>query len=89
MPADQPILLLDEPTEGLDVGTVAQFHAVLDAAMTGRSVPLFTHRLGSLARLVDEVATMRRGRIVACAALAPCLASPQSHASPDPWATLR
>ncbi len=64
--ANPPILVLDEPTEGLDAGTVAQLYAALDAAMRGRSVLLITHRLGGLAALVDEVATLQDGRIVEC-----------------------
>ena len=68
--ADPPILLLDEPTEGLDAGTVAQLYAALDAAMSGRSVLLITHRLGGLAGLVDEVATMQHGRIIECVPVA-------------------
>ncbi len=64
--SDPPILVLDEPTEGLDAGTVAQLYAAMDAAMAGRSVLLITHRLGGLAGLVDEVATMREGRIIEC-----------------------
>ena len=72
--ADPPILVLDEPTEGLDAGTVAQLYAALDAAMSGRSVLLITHRLGGLAHLVDEVATMRDGRIVDCVPVATYLA---------------
>lgn len=68
--ADAPILVLDEPTEGLDAGTVTRLYAALDAAMRGRSVLLITHRLGGLANLVDEVATMQQGRIVACVPVA-------------------
>ncbi|TAL90732.1 MAG: thiol reductant ABC exporter subunit CydC [Rhodanobacter sp.] len=77
---DPPILVLDEPTEGLDAGTVAQLYTALDAAMHGRSVLLVTHRLGHLAQLVDEVATMRDGRIVACVAVASYLAQQSSQA---------
>ena len=33
--------------------------------MRGRSVLLITHGLGQLSALVDEVATLREGRIVA------------------------
>ncbi|EIL97209.1 ATP-binding cassette domain-containing protein, partial [Rhodanobacter sp. 115] len=61
--ADAPILILDEPTEGLDAGTAAQLYQALDKVMAGRSVLLITHRLGGLSSLVDEVATMRDGRI--------------------------
>jgi ATP-binding cassette subfamily C protein CydC len=72
--ADPPILLLDEPAEGLDAGTVADLYAALRAAMVGRSVLLITHRLGGLADMVDEVATMRDGQIVDCIPVADYLA---------------
>lgn len=72
---DPPILVLDEPTEGLDAGTVAQLYAAMATAMKGRSVLLITHRLGGLAGLVDEVATMRQGRVVQCVPVADYLAS--------------
>lgn len=62
--ADPPILVLDEPTEGLDAVTATQLYTALAAAMTGRSLLLITHRLGGLATLVDEVAVMQRGRIL-------------------------
>ncbi len=68
--ADPPILVLDEPTEGLDAATVTQLYAALDAAMKGRSVLLITHRLGGLANLVDDVATMQQGHIVECVPIA-------------------
>ncbi|MFC5527179.1 thiol reductant ABC exporter subunit CydC [Rhodanobacter ginsengisoli] len=64
--ADAPILLLDEPTEGLDAGTAARLYKALAIAMKGRSVLLITHRLGGLSSLVDHVATMEQGRIVSC-----------------------
>ncbi|MCK9515530.1 MAG: thiol reductant ABC exporter subunit CydC [Ottowia sp.] len=68
--ADPPILVLDEPTEGLDAGTITDLYAALRIAMAGRSVLLITHRLGGLADMVDEVATMRDGRIVDCVPVA-------------------
>jgi ATP-binding cassette subfamily C protein CydC len=61
---DAPILLLDEPTEGLDALTE---HALLETIMRlmqGRSVLLITHRLSALIELVDEVLVMNEGRIV-------------------------
>lgn len=68
--ADPPILVLDEPTEGLDAVTVAQLYKALAAATAGRSVLLITHRLGALATLVDTVAIMQRGHIVECVPVA-------------------
>ena len=60
---DAPILLLDEPTEGLDANTARELYAALDVAARGRTLLLVTHRLGGLARLVDEVVVMCAGRI--------------------------
>lgn len=62
---DAPVLVLDEPIEGLDVQTAAQLYRALAAATRGRSVLLITHRLQGLAKLADRVVVMRAGRIVA------------------------
>ena len=59
---DAPILLLDEPTEGLDP---ASERAVLDALqelMRGRTTLLITHRPQAL-RIVGSVARLDRGRL--------------------------
>ncbi|THD10865.1 thiol reductant ABC exporter subunit CydC [Metallibacterium scheffleri] len=60
---DAPVLVLDEPTEGLDARTARDLYAALDVAARGRTLLLITHRLGGLAHLVDEVAVMAAGRI--------------------------
>ncbi|WP_329742228.1 thiol reductant ABC exporter subunit CydC [Dyella sp. A6] len=64
--ADAPVLVLDEPLEGLDAGTAADLYRALSVATRGRSVLLITHRLGGLSTLVDEVASIREGRVVGC-----------------------
>jgi ATP-binding cassette, subfamily C, bacterial CydC len=61
---DAPILILDEPTEGLDSATG---HAVLDAVLTARAeraVLLITHRPVGLDRMA-EVIRLESGRAVA------------------------
>jgi len=68
--ADAPVLVLDEPLEGLDAGTAADLYRALHTATKGRSVLLITHRLGGLSSLVDEVASIREGCIVARVAVA-------------------
>jgi ATP-binding cassette subfamily C protein/ATP-binding cassette subfamily C protein CydC/ATP-binding cassette subfamily C protein CydCD len=62
--ADRPILLLDEPSEGLDPATA---DALLDDLLTvtaGRTTVLVTHRLTGL-EPVEEVLLLDAGRIVA------------------------
>jgi thiol reductant ABC exporter CydC subunit len=60
--ADQPLLVLDEPTEGLDATTAEAVIADLLDAASGRSVVLLTHRPEGL-DLVDEVLELSRGRL--------------------------
>jgi ATP-binding cassette subfamily C protein/ATP-binding cassette subfamily C protein CydC len=59
--ADPPVLLLDEPAEGLDLATADRLVADL---LTGeRTVVLVTHRLAPLAA-ADEIVVLDRGRVV-------------------------
>lgn len=67
---DAPVLVLDEPLEGLDAQIAAQLYLALAAATRGRSVLLITHRLQGLAKLADRVVVMRAGRIVGESAVA-------------------
>jgi ABC-type multidrug transport system fused ATPase/permease subunit len=61
--ADFPILLLDEPTEHLDVATAGELTADLLAATRGRTTLLVTHRLAGL-EAVDEIVVLDAGRVV-------------------------
>jgi ATP-binding cassette subfamily B protein len=60
---DPRILVLDEPTTGLDVESEAQVIAGLRALMKGRTTILITHSL-SLAARADRVVVLDDGRIV-------------------------
>ena len=60
---DAPILILDEPTEGLDVETERTVMSELAKAMRGRTTLLITHREAPL-DFVDRVVTLDEGRIV-------------------------
>lgn len=60
--ADPPVLLLDEPTEGLDADTADAILADLLATTGSRSVVLVTHRLSGLDAF-DEVIVLDGGRI--------------------------
>jgi ABC-type sugar transport system ATPase subunit len=60
------ILLLDDPTQGVDVAAKAQIHVLVrDFAKRGGGVLLGSSDLSELARLCDTVVALRRGR--ACA----------------------
>jgi ABC-type sugar transport system ATPase subunit len=60
------VLLLDEPTQGIDVAAKAQIHALLrDFAARGGGVLLNSSDLSELALLCDAVLALRQGRIVA------------------------
>ncbi len=61
---DAPILLLDEPTEGLDAATERDLMRALDELMVGRTVLLITHRPAGL-DWVDQVLVLDQGRELA------------------------
>ncbi len=61
------ILLLDEPTRGIDVGSKAQIYAlVAELAAAGKAVVLVSSYLPELFGLCDRIAVMRRGVVVEC-----------------------
>ncbi|MDT7951353.1 MAG: thiol reductant ABC exporter subunit CydC [Acetobacteraceae bacterium] len=60
---DAPILLLDEPTEGLDAASEAKVLGALRVLMQGRTTLLISHRPAAL-QIVDRVISLERGRIV-------------------------
>lgn len=73
---DAPLLILDEPTEGLDSVTERELLRDLAALMRGRTVLLITHRLAALPAAVDRVVVMENGRAVETGTPAELLAHP-------------
>jgi energy-coupling factor transport system ATP-binding protein len=60
------VLLLDEPTRGLDYATKKTFIAIIDQlAAEGRSVVVSTHDVEFVAAVADRVVVMADGDIVA------------------------
>ena len=58
------VLLLDEPTQGIDIAAKQQIHALLrDFAARGGGVLLASTDLSELTRLCDAVLALRHGRI--------------------------
>ncbi|WP_442791414.1 thiol reductant ABC exporter subunit CydC [Micromonospora sp. NBC_01813] len=61
--ADPAVLVLDEPTEGLDPASADAVLATVLAATGGRTVVVVTHRLTGLESM-DEILVLDAGRIV-------------------------
>ncbi|MFE5854698.1 thiol reductant ABC exporter subunit CydC [Streptomyces sp. NPDC056500] len=61
--ADPPVLVLDEPTEGLDADTASAVLADVLDATRGRTTLLVTHEQSGLAA-ADRIVTLDRGRIL-------------------------
>ncbi len=62
---DPPVIILDEPTAGLDPVMQARFLQVLDErAREGRTVFFSSHVLGEVDELCDRVAMVRGGRLL-------------------------
>ena len=65
------LLILDEPTTGLDPDLRRQFYQILDARRAaGAAVLLSSHALSELERHVDKVLVIKSGRIVADGSMA-------------------
>jgi ribose transport system ATP-binding protein len=62
---DVDLLLLDEPTRGIDVGSKAQIYQLVDdlVSRSGRSVLLVSSYLPELLGVCDRIAVMRRGKL--------------------------
>lgn len=59
---DAPVLVLDEPTTGLDASTERQVMGALATWMAGKAVILITHRLVGLEHM-DEILLLQDGRV--------------------------
>jgi subfamily B ATP-binding cassette protein MsbA len=60
---DAPILLLDEPTAALDVGTEAELIAGMQTLMEGRTVVIVAHRLSTI-RHADRIHVIESGEVI-------------------------
>jgi ABC-type sugar transport system ATPase subunit len=59
------VLLLDEPTRGVDVGAKAEIHGLIDAlAAEGSAVLLISSELPEILRLATRTLVLREGRLV-------------------------
>jgi sodium transport system ATP-binding protein len=73
---DPPVVILDEPTAGLDVlGAEAVERVMVEARARGRCVLLSTHLLWEAEKFCDRAAIIHLGRLVACGPVAALEAS--------------
>jgi ABC-type sugar transport system ATPase subunit len=58
------VILLDEPTRGIDIGAKAQIHALIDLlARAGRAILFISSDLPELVGMSDRILVMNRGTI--------------------------
>ena len=62
--AEPDVLLLDEPTVGLDPKASHDVHQYLTAVMQGRTCLLCTHNLAEAEALCDQVIILQEGRVI-------------------------
>jgi rhamnose transport system ATP-binding protein len=65
--ANKPrLLILDEPTRGIDVGAKAEIHRLMDElAHAGAAILMISSELPEVLGMSDRVLVMREGRLVA------------------------
>ena len=64
METEPEILLLDEPTRGVDVGAKAEIHKLIaELAERGKGVLLISSELPEVMAMSDRVVVMTEGRI--------------------------
>lgn len=62
---EPPVLVLDEPTAGLDPNQITQFRELIDRLRGKHTVMLSTHILPEVERVADRVIVIASGRIAA------------------------
>lgn len=90
------VLLLDEPTRGLDYRTKEQLGAIVAGLVAaGRSVVLATHDVEFVAAVADRVVVMAQGEVVTDGPVAEVLTASPAFApqvakvlAPQPWLTV-
>jgi ABC-2 type transport system ATP-binding protein len=61
-----PLVFLDEPTAGLDVGSRTELHALMEELQSeGTTILLATHDMAEAEKLSDRVAILLKGKVVA------------------------
>ncbi len=67
---DPAVVILDEPTNGLDILNVLDFHSLMrELKEAGKTVLFSTHTMSEAERLCDRIAIIHKGLILACGTL--------------------
>lgn len=67
---DPAVVILDEPTNGLDILNVLDFHHLMqELREAGKTVLFSTHTMSEAEKLCDRIAVIHKGRILACGTL--------------------
>jgi ABC-2 type transport system ATP-binding protein len=65
MAHDPPVIILDEPTAGLDVASRSELHSMMqELKAAGTTIILATHDMAEAEKMTDRVAILLRGQIV-------------------------
>ncbi|MFT4050249.1 MAG: ABC transporter ATP-binding protein [Solirubrobacterales bacterium] len=63
---DPKLLILDEPTNGLDPAGLAEFRELIRSFVDeGRSVFISSHILGEVQKMADDIAIIQKGKMIA------------------------
>jgi len=82
--APQPILLVDEPFDGLDLRQSRQVAEILhEHGATGRTLFLSIHQINEAARICDRFVLLAQGRVMACGTLDELTAMAARHGHPE------
>jgi ABC-2 type transport system ATP-binding protein len=79
--ADPQVLILDEPTNGLDPGGIQEFRLMIRAMVEqeGRTVFLSSHLLDEVEKICDYAAIVDRGHVVAQGAIGELTGAEKRH----------
>ena len=86
---DPKILILDEPTAGLDPQERIRFRTMIAGLARDRLVILSTHIVSDVEHIATEVVMLRSGKIVAHDSMEHIRNSLTGKCSPSPWKPLR
>jgi ABC-2 type transport system ATP-binding protein len=77
---DPQLLILDEPTNGLDPAGLAEFRDLIRSFVDeGRSVFISSHILGEVQKMADDVAIIQRGKMIASGSVDELISSGQKR----------